>query len=140
MYISSQGPDIVDMILATWRNVAIPSILHGTEAVPFCDANIKEIERAQNQVAKYALGVPIGTAGICAQFELGLKSFRHLLYEHQLKFYQRVLKLDDSRWVKQALLFAYPFLLVPNSSGDVQVKLWFGKKNFGTPLKLFYLS
>ena len=104
MYISSQGPDIVDMILATWRNVAIPSILYGTEAVPFCDANIKEIEIAQNQVAKYALGVPIGTAGICAQFELGLKSFRHLLYEHQLKFYQRVIKLDDSRWVKQALL------------------------------------
>ena len=104
MYISSQGPDIVDMILATWRNVAIPSILHGTEAVPFCDANIKEIERAQNQIAKYALGVPIGTAGLCAQFELGLKSFRHLLYEHQLKYYQRVLKLDDSRWVKQALL------------------------------------
>ena len=104
MYLSSQGPDIVDMTLATWRNVAMPSILYGTEAVPFSDANIKEIERAQNQVAKYALGVPICTAGICAQFELGLKSFRHLLYEHQLKFYQKVLKLDDSRWVKQALL------------------------------------
>ena len=70
MYISSQGPDIVDMILATWKNVALPSILFGTEAIPFSDATILEIERAQNQVAKYALGVPICTADICAQFEL----------------------------------------------------------------------
>ena len=50
------------------------------------------------------MGLPLSTPGICAQIELGLKPFRQLLYEHQLKFYARVLKLDSSRWVKQALL------------------------------------
>ena len=104
IYMSHEGPDCVDMILATWCNIAIPSILYGTEMVPFTETSILEIERTQNQVAKYALGVPLGTAGICAQLDLGLKPFRQVLYEHQLKFYIRVLNLENSRWVKQALL------------------------------------
>ena len=103
MYVSNNGPDVVDVILATWQNVALPSILYGTEVIPFSEATIDEIEKVQSQIAKFALGVPIGTANICSQIELGMKSFRHLLYEHQLKYYLRIVKLDDSRWVKQAL-------------------------------------
>ena len=104
IYMSRDGPDLVDMIFATWSNIAIPAILFGTELVPFTETTILEIEKVQNQVAKYALGVPLGTAGICAQLDLGLKPFRQVLYEHQLKFYIRVLNLDSSRWVKQALM------------------------------------
>ena len=104
IYLSHDGPDVVDMTVATWSNIAVPAILYGTEMVPFSEASIMEIEKTQNQVAKYALGVPIGTAGICAQLELGMKPFRQLLYEHQLKFYIRVLNLDDDRWVKQAMI------------------------------------
>ena len=98
----------MDMIVATWCNVAVPSILYGTEMVPFSETTILEIERTQNQVAKYALGVPLGTAGVCAQLDLGMKPFRQLLYEHQLKFYIRVLNLDNKRWVKQALHLPHP--------------------------------
>ena len=103
-FMSREGPDVVDMVLATWCNIAIPSILFGTEMIPFTETTILELERTQNQVAKFALGLPLSTPGICAQIELGLKPFRQLLYEHQLKFYSRVLQLEDSRWVKQALL------------------------------------
>ena len=104
IYMSRDGPDVVDMILATWCNIALPSILHGTEMVPFTESTIIALERTQNQVAKFALGLPISTPGVCAQIELGLKPFRQLLYEHQLKFYTRVLQLNDRRWAKQALL------------------------------------
>ena len=82
---SREAPDVVDMTLATWCNIAIPAI--GTEMVPFSETTILEIERTQNQVARYALGVPITTAGVCAQIELGLKPFRQVLYEHQLKYF-----------------------------------------------------
>ena len=61
------------------------------------------IERIQAQVAKFILGVPVSTANVCAQTELGLKSFRQLLWEHQLKFFFRVLTLPSSRWVRMAL-------------------------------------
>ena len=46
----------------------------------------------------------INASNICSQLELGMKSFKHLLYEHQLKYYIRTLNLPNSRWVKQALL------------------------------------
>ena len=102
--LGKSGPDVVDVSLATWSNLAIPSILFGCESVIFKEANIIAVERVQSQVAKCVLGVPSNTANICAQTELGLLPFRHLLYKMQLQFYFRVLDLPQSRWVKQAML------------------------------------
>ena len=72
--------------------------------VPFSEKTIETIESIQSQVAKFILGVPVSTANVCAQTELGLKSFRHLLYERQLRFYLRVLYLPRTRWVNIALM------------------------------------
>ena len=104
MYVSKEGPDVVDVLLCTWNNVAIPAILFGTEMMPFTDETVSAIERVQSGVAKFALGLPYGTPNFCAQTELGMKPFRQVLYERQLGFYLRVLFLHDSRWVKVALM------------------------------------
>ena len=104
IHVSKLGPDIVDVVLCTWSNVAIPAILTGCEMIPFCETRIVEIERVQAQVAKFALGVSSSAPNLCAQTEVGLKSFRQLLYERQLKFYFRVLYLPEDRWVHQAML------------------------------------
>ena len=104
IHVSRMGPDIVDIIHCTWLNVAVPAILNGCEFIPFCNTRIAEIDRIQSQVAKYALGLPISSPNFCAQTELGWKTFQHMLYERQLKFFFRVLFLDESRWVHQALL------------------------------------
>ena len=98
------GPDIVEVIQCTWMNVAVPAILNGCDFIPFCETHIAEIERIQAQVAKFALGLPSSAPNFCAQTELGWKPFRQMLFERQIKFYFRVLFLDDSRWVHQALL------------------------------------
>ena len=117
IYVSKMGPDVVDVILCTWLNVAIPAILNGCDMIPFCDSRIDEIERIQSQVAKYALGLSKTSPNICAQTELGMKTFRQQLYERQLKFYFRILHLPEGRWVHQALLehlsgsWASPYLL-----------------------------
>ena len=104
IYVSRRGPDIVDVALCTWSNIAIPAILYGCEMVPFTEQTIEAIESIQSQVAKFILGVPVSTSNVCAQTELGLKSFRHLLYERQLQFYLRVLYLPRTRWVNVALM------------------------------------
>ena len=104
IHVSRMGPDIVDVVHCTWVNVAIPAILNGCEAIPFCETNIYEIEKIQSQVAKFALGLPQSSPNFCAQTELGWKTFRQQLYERQIKFYFRVLYLNESRWVHQALL------------------------------------
>ena len=103
IHISRDGPDVVDMVQAMWCNVAIPAILNGCEMIPFPESKISEIERVQNQIAKFALGVPVSTANVCTQTEMGFKPFKQTLFEHQLKFYLRLLLLDDARWAKQAL-------------------------------------
>ena len=104
IHVSKMGPDIVDVVLCTWSNVAIPAILTGCEMIPFCETRITEIERVQSQVAKFALGIPSSSPNICAQTELGLKPFKQLLFEYQLKFYFRALFIDQNRWVHQALI------------------------------------
>ena len=101
---SRHGPDVVDIILCTWANIAVPAILFGCEMIPFSDETITAIERIQAGVAKFALGLPCGAPNICAQSELGFKPFRQVLYEKQLAFFRRVFFLDDSRWVKIALV------------------------------------
>ena len=102
-YVGRTGPDVVDTVLATWSNIAIPSMLSGCEVIPFTETTIDEIERIQSQLAKHVLGVPLSTANVCAQTELGLKPFRMLLYQHQLNFYIRLMNLPHSRWVRRVL-------------------------------------
>ena len=103
IHVSRMGPDIVEVALCTWSNIAIPAILNGCEMIPFCETRIAEIERVQGQVAKFVLGIGLSSPNICAQTELGLKPFRQLLFERQLRFYFRALYLHEDRWVNQAL-------------------------------------
>ena len=102
-YLAKSGPDVVDMALATWSNIAIPSMLTGCEVIPFTESTIEAIERVQAQLSKSVLGLPQSAPNVCAQTELGLKPFRLLLWRQQLGFYQRVLRLPKSRWVSMAM-------------------------------------
>ena len=104
LHVGRKGPDVVDATLATWENIAIPSILFGCESILFTDSTIHAIERAQAQVAKTLLGLPVNTANICAQTELGIIPFQLALYKVQLGFYFRVLQLPSTRWVKKAMI------------------------------------
>ena len=98
IYVSREGPDTVDVVLCTWKNVAIPAILYGCEMMPFSESTILKIERIQSSLAKFALGVSSNAPNLCAQSELGLKPFCQALYERQLGFYRRILFLEDKRW------------------------------------------
>ena len=103
-YVARTGPDVVDVTLATWNNVAMPSILRGCEVIPFSETTIQSIERIQAQLAKRCLGLPLSAPNVAAQSELGLKPFWALLYQHQLSFYLRLMKLPQSRWASKVLL------------------------------------
>ena len=103
MRVSRSGPDTVEVGMATWCNIAIPSILYGCESVPFTVTAMDEIDRMQSAVAKSVLGLPVSTPNLVAQIVLGLKFFRHKLYEAQLKFFLRVCKLDKNRWSRDAM-------------------------------------
>ena len=102
--IARDGPDIVDLALSLWKNIAIPSVLYGCEYVPFSKQTVVDIERQQSCVGKFTLGLPSCAPNISSFAILGIKPFKHLLYSAQLKFYVRLSKQGDERWSKDALL------------------------------------
>ena len=102
--IARDGPDIVDLALSLWQNIAIPSVLYGCEAVPFSNQTVVEIARQQSCIGKYTLGLPSCAPNISSTVILGIKPFKQLLYSAQLKFYVRLSKQGNERWSKDALL------------------------------------
>ena len=103
MRVSRSGPDKVKVAMATWCNIAIPSIMYGCESVPFTDTVIDSVDRMQSSVAKNVAGLTMCAPNLVAQTVLGLKMFRHKLFEAQLKFFMRVCRLDRSRWSRDAM-------------------------------------
>ena len=104
LHLGKMSTDIVRISLATWINIAVPTITFGCENVIFCESRLVELESIEAKVAKRILGLPINTSNVCAQSELGLKPIRMIIYLRQLKFFFRVFRLPSDRWVKVALL------------------------------------
>ena len=102
--IARDGPDIIDLAMSLWSNVAMPSLLFGCETIPFTQQAIDEISRQQSSVGKFNLGLPSCAPNISTSVLLGLKPFKELLYSAQLKFYVRLSKQPNDRWSKDALL------------------------------------
>ena len=102
--IARDGPDVVDLAMSLWTNVAMPSLLYGCETIPFTKQVIDDISRLQSSVGKFNLGLPKCAPNISSSVILGIKPFKELLYAAQLKFYVRLAKQSNDRWSKDALL------------------------------------
>ena len=100
---SRRGPDIIEMAVVAWRNIAIPSILFGTESILFSDTAIQEVQRVQNQLFKKVLGLSVNTHNSASEVLLSIPCFEELLLNTQLKFYIRVLGMNERRFAYQAL-------------------------------------
>ena len=104
MRVARDGPDVVDVAMATWVNIARPSLVYGCDFVPFSDTAITELDRCQSSVAKQALGLRLNDPNIAGEVILGLKTVREVIVTMQLKYYVRLWKQDRNRWSHDALL------------------------------------
>ena len=102
-YLSRRGPDVVDVSVCAWRNVAIPALLFGVESVVYSHTNIEMLEREQARWAKETLNLPRYTSNLSAQLLLGAPPVRQLLYHQQIKFFMRLNSLPSKRFAAQAL-------------------------------------
>ena len=104
MRVARDGPDVVDVAMATWVNIARPSLVYGCDFVPFSNTAITELDRCQSSVAKQALGLKLNDPNIAGEVILGLKTVREVLVSMQLKYYVRLVKQSKCRWSHDALL------------------------------------
>ena len=84
-------PDRVDVYLAMWKNIALPSILYGLEAIPFDRIQEEKLEQIQISLGKCILGVRDSTANVVVYSELGLKPVSLLISERKIRFVLTIL-------------------------------------------------
>ena len=102
-YLSRRGPDVVDLSVCAWRNVAIPAITFGIEMIQFSEATIKSLDQESARWAKETLYLPRNTPNVCSQILLGIPSFKEIIYKSQLKYFMRLRQLPSTRYAAQAL-------------------------------------
>ena len=103
-YLARQGPDVVDMSVCCWRNVAMPAICFGVETVLFSEATLKSLDLESAKWAKETLNLPTSTPNVCPQVLLGVPTFKQIIYDVQLKYFSRLQNLPASRYAAQALI------------------------------------
>ena len=102
-YLSRRGPDVVDLSICSWRNVAIPAITFGCEMIQFSEATFKSLDQESARWAKETLNLASNTPNVCSQILLGVPSFKEVIIKGQLKYYLRLKELPTSRYASQAL-------------------------------------
>ena len=55
--VARDGPDTVEVGMATWINIARTSFLYGTEFTPFTETTMQELDRIQSAMGKGLLGL-----------------------------------------------------------------------------------
>ena len=104
MRLAYDGPDVVDLALSIWNNIAIPSLLFGCEFIPFSSHAIQSISRTQSSIGKFTLGLPVCAPNVASTALLGIKPFKQLLFSAQLKFFVKVFNQPEERWSRDALM------------------------------------
>jgi len=88
-------PDRIEVYLAMWNNVAIPSIIYGLEAIPFDKTQEDDLEAIQITLGRSILGVRHSTPSLVIYTELGLKPIGLLISERKIRYVQNVLEKDS---------------------------------------------
>lgn len=84
-----------------------PALLYGAEVlglVPFSKTWTQKIEKTQNKVARWILGVSKSTPASGLRAELGWRTVENEINEKKVAYWERLTRLSDDRWTKQAFV------------------------------------
>ena len=103
MSLASSSPDPVLFASIIWSNVAVPTILYGTEAVLLTMSEIRKIESIQHSVARYVLQIGEKSASPSTYLLGGFRPFFCVYWERVLKYYATIMTYDESKLARNAL-------------------------------------
>ena len=88
-----------------WNSIITPSLNYGCSIwVPSSIKDKNHLESTQFQFGKFLFRAPNGTSKATVLGELGWKSISSLQDRLRLKFYDRLIKMEEHRWPKMILL------------------------------------
>jgi hypothetical protein len=83
-----------------WKGVAVPGLTYANDVLVL-DPKVREIlDRGQNQIGRFALGVSGHTANEAVQGEMGWSSFEAREAQAKLQYFGRMLDMEDCRLAK----------------------------------------
>ena len=88
---------------AQWKQAVLPKILYGAEIITYTKTWINEVEKAQNNVGRWILGVRPSTTTVGVRAELGWISVEGEIELRKANYWKRLHTLPSSRWAHQAL-------------------------------------
>jgi exonuclease III len=106
---------------AGWKSGVKPSVLYAAEVIPYTQTWMVEVERVQSNLGRWLLGVGRYSSAVGIRGEMGWTSVQEAIAGRKIIFWNRIAKMDDSRWVKVALNW---ILLAPYISDVYRSLAW----------------
>ena len=97
------GPNRAELAYTLWNQVALPSILYGTEVIPVTKETIKEIEKCQSIVGKFILQIPRSSTQASSNIDAGLRPIWSLIAERVLVYARSTMEKSKTYWSKIVL-------------------------------------
>ena len=85
------------------RSLWIWYCLYGSEITHYREGNIAQLEKPQNIVGRWSLGVPNSTAVEAIRGEMGWSSFKDRIERGKFNFMKKI-GLEEERWIKKILM------------------------------------
>ena len=90
----------VDYGMSLWSHVIRPSLEYAGEILTLSTTDLENLEKMQRAVGKYILKACRHTANEAVLGDLGWTTIKSKLDTMKLKYYQRICKMNRSRWTK----------------------------------------
>ena len=97
------GPKQSDLAYSLWNQVALPSILYGTEVMPITKETLNVVESCQNTIGKFILQIPRSSANASCYVDAGLRPVWSLIAERTLQYAHRTMRKPQTSWAKIAM-------------------------------------
>ena len=75
-----------------WKSMILPSVMHGTELISFREADLKQLQTAENSVLRVILNAPKYACISAMQGEIGISSMKVRIARMKLQYYRSILQ------------------------------------------------
>ena len=86
-----------------WKQSTRTNLLYGMEAIPTDGEFTKEISNTQTKAAKFGLQCSKYASAEAARGEMGWRTIKQEIRRKKLKYWAKIRKLPNERWLKQTL-------------------------------------
>ena len=101
--LSRSGPDVAELAYTLWNQIALPSILYGSEVCHLTKDSIDEVEKCQSTVGKFILQVPSSTANVAVNIDVGFRPIWSVVAQKVLTYANNTMMQPNTNWVKKAM-------------------------------------